>query len=314
MEVFVEDIPQDIEEEFSNCDDFDYIEMINLTDEEEDENYEEDNIPLNVSQPERLYGKNGLVWNTSSNPVTQPRVAEIVREKQGIPSRFAQDILNPIDVFQQLFTSDIVDIIVRSTNRKAADFFEKNPVSGCRPWKDTNSKELYAFFGLLIHAGACKSWDEELVDLWKTDNRPIYRATMPLKRFQQLLRFLRFDDFRTRQERLASDKIAAVRDIWDMFQSRLKDIYKPSTYLTVDEQLVTTRGRCSFRQYLPSKPGKYGIKIFWCCDATNSYPLKGEIYIGRQPNTDRAQKYAVTLVKRITEPWLRKGKYLSLLI
>ncbi|KRY04789.1 hypothetical protein T01_1056 [Trichinella spiralis] len=24
------------------------------------------------------------------------------------------------------------------------------------------------------------------------------------------------------------------------------------------------RGR--FHQYIPCKPGKYGIKIFWCCD------------------------------------------------
>ncbi|CAF4616702.1 unnamed protein product, partial [Rotaria magnacalcarata] len=29
----------------------------------------------------------------------------------------------------------------------------------------------------------------------------------------------------------------------------------PGGSLTVDEQLIPTRGRCNFRQYIPSKPG-----------------------------------------------------------
>ena len=53
--------------------------------------------------------------------------------------------------------------------------------------------------------------------------------------------------------------------------------------MTVDAQLIPTRCRCRFRQYMPNKPGKYGIKIFWCCDSNTACPLKGEVYVGRQP-------------------------------
>lgn len=33
---------------------------------------------------------------------------------------------------------------------------------------------------------------------------------------------------------------------------------------------------------MPSKPAKYGIKVWWVCDAANSYPITGQIYTGKQ--------------------------------
>lgn len=39
-------------------------------------------------------------------------------------------------------------------------------------------------------------------------------------------------------------------------------IYNPSPKVIVDERLVALRGRCPFKQYMPSKPSKYGIKIW----------------------------------------------------
>ncbi|KRZ73867.1 hypothetical protein T10_12632 [Trichinella papuae] len=48
---------------------------------------------------------------------------------------------------------------------------------------------------------------------------------------------------------------------------------------------------------LPCKLGKYGIKIFWCCDA-ETYPLAGEIYVGRQP-CQKEPLDTADLVKRL---------------
>ena len=72
-----------------------------------------------------------------------------------------------------------------------------------------------------------------------------------------------------------------------MFQAQLPKFYIPRTDLSVDEQLVPFRGRVGFRQYIPSKPAQYGMKIWWCCDADTSYPLKGDVYLGRQPGEKR---------------------------
>jgi len=54
--------------------------------------------------------------------------------------------------------------------------------------------------------------------------------------------------------------------------------YIPDTDMTVDEQLVPYHGRYPFRQYMNSKLAKYGIKIWWNCNAISSYPLNGQVY------------------------------------
>ncbi|XP_055910786.1 uncharacterized protein LOC129945151 [Eupeodes corollae] len=74
--------------------------------------------------------------------------------------------------------------------------------------------------------------------------------------------------------------------------------------MTVDEQLVGSRGRCPFKMFMPNKPGKYGIKMFWIVDAVNSYPLRGEIYVGQQPCDNRSDGISHQLVMRLAERYL----------
>ena len=52
--------------------------------------------------------------------------------------------------------------------------------------------------------------------------------------------------------------------------------YMLSENLTVDEQLMLCRPRCLFIQYMPSKPKKYGMKIWCVCDSKTGYPLMGK--------------------------------------
>ncbi|XP_065651233.1 piggyBac transposable element-derived protein 4-like [Hydra vulgaris] len=67
----------------------------------------------------------------------------------------------------------------------------------------------------------------------------------------------------------------------EMFITKCKSNYNPSAYLTVDEQLVTFRERCPFKMFIPTKPGKYGMKIWILCDAETSYYISLQPYIGR---------------------------------
>ena len=83
---------------------------------------------------------------------------------------------------------------------------------------------------------------------------------MSRTRFRNILKHMCFDNRATRADRQATDKLAAFRDIWTMFVAKLPKYYIPGTDLCVDEQLVAFRGRCGFRQYIPSKPAKYGKK------------------------------------------------------
>lgn len=113
----------------------------------------------------------------------------------------------------------------------------------------------------------------------------IFKASMGLTRFEQLLRFIRFDDKTTRNLRRKTDKLCPIRNIWDKVSGSFMKYNNPSRNLTIDEQLMPCRCRCSFIQFMPKKPDKYGIKIFWICDSRTAYPLEGMVYTGRNGDT-----------------------------
>jgi len=106
-----------------------------------------------------------------------------------------------------------------------------------KKWEKVTSEELKATIGLLILVGVYRGRLEHLEDLWsKEHGRSIFAAVMTMKRFKQILRYVRFDKA-TRPQRRATDK-AAFRDVWEMFIAQLPKFYIPGTDITVDEQLV----------------------------------------------------------------------------
>ena len=55
------------------------------------------------------------------------------------------------------------------------------------------------------------------------------------------------DDVNSRDDRKKFDKLAPVREFFNMFVNNSQNNYTVSEYCTIDEQLVAFRGRCSFR-------------------------------------------------------------------
>ena len=44
--------------------------------------------------------------------------------------------------------------------------------------------------------------------------------------------------------------------------------------------MIAFKGRLSFRQYLPAKPTKYGIKGWMAADSSNGYVVNFSVYLG----------------------------------
>lgn len=102
--------------------------------------------------------------------------------------------------------------------------------------------------------------------------------------------------------------MAPIRDVWEVFVSRLRSSYNPGPNCTVDEMLTPFRGKCPFRQYVPSKPARYGIKIWWLCDSETFYPSNGQVYCGRRANEPREIGQSKRVVLDMTEPLFNSGR------
>lgn len=161
---------------------------------------------------------------------------------------------------------------------------------------------------IVLYAGLSKSNNEPAKELWGPTHAPIYKAALSYDRFMLIKKFIRFDNANTRRERLINSKTAAIDDVWQMLQANLAAAYIPHDSLTVDEQLFPYRGRTRFTQYIPSKPAKYGIKVWWLCDSKSFYPLKGMIYSGKLPGQEREVNQGQNVVYQLVERYVNTGR------
>ena len=107
----------------------------------------------------------------------------------------------------------------------------------------------------MIGAGLDRDNFTDLHYLWDPiDSRPFSRVTMALNRFKFLLHCMRFDNYRDRPARQRNDRLAAIPEVWETFNSNPRNIYSPNEALTVDKQLVGYRGKLPGRTYMPTKP------------------------------------------------------------
>ncbi|XP_060905369.1 piggyBac transposable element-derived protein 1-like [Labrus mixtus] len=104
--------------------------------------------------------------------------------------------------------------------------------------------------------------------------------------------------------------MAAFRYVWDCFLHNCRRKFIPS--VTIDEQLVPFRGRCKLRQFMPSKPAKYGIKIFWMCDTRVPYAIDGIVYTGRQPGEEVQRNLGENVVQELCSGIRQTGRNITM--
>ena len=183
-----------------------------------------------------------------------------------------------------------------------------------RDAKCTDVIELKAFIGLLYLAGAYRANRQSLEELWGTKGDGVERfdLVMSIKRFKFLLRCRRFDDRDTQITRKAEDRLAPIREVFTLFVNNCQKNYSLGEFTTIDEMLVGFRGRCGFLQYIPSKPNKYGIKIYALVDAKMYYLHHLEIYAGKQPDGPYSlSNKPADVVRRLTAPISASGRNIT---
>ena len=176
-------------------------------------------------------------------------------------------------------------------------------------WTAIDQSEFDKFLGVVILIGVYKSNSENVAQLWsKEDGRPIFNKLMSRNRYQQILRVLRFDNANARRSIRSAVKFQPIRYVFEEWDHNLRDAYTPGPQMTVDEQLFFFRGRCPFRQYIPSKPGKYGIKVWAMCEANTSYAWKMQVYTGKDSTIGREVNQGARVVKDLVKEIENSGR------
>ncbi|KAG5886405.1 hypothetical protein JTB14_030764 [Gonioctena quinquepunctata] len=90
----------------------------------------------------------------------------------------------------------------------------------------------------------------------------------------------------------------------------MKQTYTVGQEMVIDESMIQWRGRLKFRQYIPTKIHKYGVKLFKLC-SPSGYTWKCQIYTGRtEEQRPAGLGIGETVVLALTEGLLDEGRTL----
>ena len=171
--------------------------------------------------------------------------------------------------FLLFFTEEILNKIISESNRYSEDELE------------LTYDELLAFIGVVIAMGIIQL--PEMSDYWSTSpitQVPWFSTIFTGKRFFTILANLHLVDNIVEGADQAN-KLYILGNIMETCNQSFQQHYLPSQNLAIDEQMIGTRCRIGFIQYMPKNLKRFGIKLWVLCESLTGYVLKFIVYTGK---------------------------------
>lgn len=227
----------------------------------------------------------------------------------GVQQAVPQDS-TPLDIFSLIVDDELLNFIVTETNRYADQCKAVQPqqqFARINKWVPTNVQEIKKFLGLSIWMGLVPLGN--LQSYWESTG--IYQMNIPQNimsrnRFQILLKMLHFANNEDIQK---GDRLGKIQPLIDIMERKFKALFYPAEDIVIDETLVPWRGRLIFRQYIPNKTHRYGIKLFKLC-STNGYTWAMKVYAGKPAGAEREFNLAKNTCMSLCRGLLYEGRTL----
>nr|CAH7726921.1 unnamed protein product [Callosobruchus chinensis] len=260
-ETFDDDVIQ--EEEFAMpLDIVGQVELHNVAD-DENEDIDEESIPLSVLREILVQGRERKVNQTSDPSWTQSYVNMDMPSTSGWKDRLElvkSDLenLSPVDIFEKLFDSDIYNHISQQTNiyssqKNKHDFF-------------VSRDDIKIFVGILLLTGYHKLPSER--NYWSLDDDlkvPIVANAMSRNRFLEIKKYIHIAD----NDHLdKNDKMSKVRPLMNKLNQNFQQWGIFHENLAIDEAMVKFFGRHSSKQCIRGKPVRFRYKNWMICSPT----------------------------------------------
>lgn len=200
------------------------------------------------------------------------------------PTRILGVDRDPVDFLSLFLSHEILEFIITETNRYAVKQIREHPDENKQPWVIPTEEEMKAFLGLCFLMGI--NIKPDLKSYWSSDitmETPYFGKTIPRDRFMQIMRYLHFSncDREPQPGEPNYSVLYKVKELMTLINSKMVELFIPKRQVSVDEMMVPWKGRLAFKQYMPAKPTKWGIKMWALAEADTGYVAHCEIYSGR---------------------------------
>ena len=233
----------------------------------------------------------GKKWSTNLHSV---RVIPFT--DQPGPIHQLRDDATPIKYFHLLWEPSFFQLLADQTNLYAR---QKQATRLDRRWHPTSPEEMMASVGVNIIMGI--DHKPEISNYWSADeylgNEGV-KKVFPRERFEALTRYLHLNDSEAMpgRDQPAYDPLYKVRPLIQLCRRTFLQHYTPAKEMSVDEAMIRYKGRVFFRQYMPKKPIKWGIKVWTLADAKNGFISNFQVYLGKAPPNEQAEHGLCTRV------------------
>ncbi|KAL8598379.1 hypothetical protein ACOMHN_032656 [Nucella lapillus] len=192
----------------------------------------------------------------------------------------------------------------------ALEFVKSVCQRNARSFTRTTSEEMRAFLAIHLYMGVIKLPSYRLYCSTREDlhQRSITKV-MSKNRYEELVVNFHLNDSTQNPPRGHPDhnKLYKVMPIISHAKRTFPTLYKPHQNLAVDEAMIKFKGRCSFLQYVPAKPHKWGIKAWALCDSESYYMLDFDVYTGKDMQAPIQQTpLGQRVVETLVQPYYRQ--------
>jgi hypothetical protein len=212
----------------------------------------------------------------------------------------------PLDFFHLYFDKTLLEIIASETNRYHLQNY-KYTSSHAAPWVDANIDEMYVFLATTMLMTHVKK--HKIQEYWSTDQlimTPVFSHIFSRDRYLALLRYIHFNN---NENYTVQDRLFKVKPIIDDLKAKFHLSLNPYQNLVIDESLMLWKGRLSFKQYIPSKRNRFGVKLYVLCNCRTGFILDFIPYTGSTTPiySDKRLGASGSLVMKLMEKYLQKG-------
>jgi hypothetical protein len=213
-------------------------------------------------------------------------------------------IENPSDIYRMFLSDEILNFMVTETNRYAQ---QQISIGKSLKWIDISKDEMERFLAILMLMGIHRLPEIRLY--WSNNEmfaNALIKKTMSRDRFVSILNNWHFSN---NEDNLNNDRLWKIQKLVDMFLTNFKTAIAPGKEVVIDESMVPWRGRLLFRQYIPQKTHKYGIKLYKLC-LPSGYTYNLSIYAGKTSESTANIGHAHRITMNLMEGLLDEGRIL----